>query len=59
MKDNNVTQSLRSAVFAHVFITEGLEEYIGDNVDTIDDNVDTINDNVSTDTTKDGINSSQ
>lgn len=28
MKDNPITQSLRRAIYAHVFITEGLEEYI-------------------------------
>ena len=30
MKDNPITRSLRSAVFAHVFSSEGLEEYIKD-----------------------------
>ena len=30
MKDNSITRSLRGAVFAHVFIAEGLEEYIKD-----------------------------
>lgn len=37
MKDNPITQSLRSAIYAHVFIVEGLEEYIKDKVvsDTI------------------------
>lgn len=32
MKDNPITQSLRSAVFANVFIAEGLEEYLKDKV---------------------------
>jgi hypothetical protein len=32
MKDNLITRSLISAVFANVFIAEGLEEYIKDEV---------------------------
>lgn len=32
MKDNPITRALRGAVFAHVFIAEGLEEYIKDKV---------------------------
>lgn len=32
MKDNPITQSLRSAVFANVLIAEGLEEYMKDKV---------------------------
>jgi hypothetical protein len=32
MKDNPITQALRGAVFAHVFVVEGLEEYIKDKV---------------------------
>ena len=32
MTDNPITRSLRSAVFANVFIAEGLEEYIKDKV---------------------------
>lgn len=32
MKDNSITQALIGAVFAHVFIAEGLEEYIKDKV---------------------------
>jgi len=30
MEDNPITQSLRGAVFAHVFTVEGLEEHIKD-----------------------------
>ena len=32
MKDNPITQSLIRAIYAHVFIAEGLEEYIKDKV---------------------------
>jgi hypothetical protein len=30
MKDNPITQSLINAIYAHVFISEGLEEYVKD-----------------------------
>jgi len=30
MKDNSITQSLINAIHAHVFISEGLEEYVKD-----------------------------
>lgn len=32
MKDNPITQSLISAIYSHVFISEGLEEYVKDKV---------------------------
>lgn len=32
MKDNPITQSLISAIYSHVFISEGLEEHIKDKV---------------------------
>lgn len=32
MQDNHITQSLKSAVFAHVFTVEGLEEYMKDDI---------------------------
>lgn len=38
MIDNPVTQSLRSAIYAHISISEGLEEYIKDKLDMVGDN---------------------
>lgn len=41
MEDNPITQSLINAISSHVFISEGLEEYVKDDI--------------TTDTTKDGV----